>query len=231
MSKNEKSPFVRAIIIVAVIVAVIAITFHAIGEFSYRARINERLLSDSEIAEIFSDLIPKAKEVNEIIWGEGLAVSPDADGPLATQTGAQYRPVSQDCKYKSVDEIKAAVAMVYSDDFIEKTINPVAFDGNIDEEETKVASSTIYPRYKETKDENGNTRLNIDITHKNFDCKTELMPETAVFYENELKKVGLVWKIDKIKCTLKCIYDGKEKDVIITIVKGENGYRLDDPTY
>lgn len=231
MSSKERSPFVRGIWIVVIAIAVIAVTVHAIGEFSYLAKKDERTLTDSEIVALMNDLIPKADEVNEIIWGAGLPVSPDAEGILQTQEGAQYRNVADDAKYRTIAEIKAKIGEVYSEDFIKKTINPVAFDGNTDKDEPEVASSTIYPRYKEVKNQNGEVKLNIDITHKVYESKTEFKPETAVFAGNELKKVGLFWQIDKINCKMKATVDGVEREITLAIVDDGNGYRLDEPTY
>ena len=171
------------------------------------------LIPDAQAQTILAELLPKAEEINDIIWGAGLPVEPGQDEALNTVTAAQYRTVASDAPYQSTEELKAAIAEFYSDAFIENTINYACFEGADDALEDTEAQ--MYPRYKD----NDAGVLIVDITNPGFEISTEIDPASAKVVSAE----------SDIKQTLEVeTNNGKIK---IVIVKQDSGWRLDTPTY
>ncbi|MBQ4601673.1 MAG: hypothetical protein IJB24_02325 [Clostridia bacterium] len=171
------------------------------------------LISDTEAQNILIELMPKAEEINEIIWGKGLPIEPGQDEALKTVTAAQYRTVATDAPYQSTEELKTAIAEVYSDAFIANTVNYTCFEGADDALEDTEAQ--MYPRYKN----NDAGVLIVDITNPGFEITTKIDPASAkvVSAESDNKQtVEVETNSGKIK---------------LVIVKQENGWRLDTPTY
>ncbi|MBQ3184235.1 MAG: hypothetical protein IJB57_11305 [Clostridia bacterium] len=171
------------------------------------------LISDTEAQNILIELMPKAEEINEIIWGKGLPIEPGQDEALKTVTAAQYRTVATDAPYQSTEELKTAIAEVYSDAFIANTVNYTCFEGADDALEDTEAQ--MYPRYKD----NDAGVLIVDITNPGFEITTKVDPASAKVVSAESDN----------KQTLEVeTNSGKIK---LVIVKQENGWRLDTPTY
>ncbi len=171
------------------------------------------LISDGEAQQILSELLPKAEKINDIIWGKGLPVEPGQDDALKTVTAAQYRTVASDAPYQSTEELKVAIAEVYSDAFIVNTVNYTCFEGADDALEDTEAQ--MYPRYKD----NDAGVLIVDITNPGFEITTKIDPASARVVSAESDN----------KQTLEVeTNNGKIK---LVIVKQENGWRLDTPTY
>ncbi len=171
------------------------------------------LIADTEAQAILTELLPKAEEINDIIWGTGLPIEPGQDEALKTVTAAQYRTVAKDAPYQSTEELKTAIAEVYSDAFIENTVNYTCFEGADDALEDTEAQ--MYPRYKD----NDAGVLIVDITNPGFELTTEIDPASARVVSAESDN----------KQTLEVeTNNGKIK---LVIVKQENGWRLDTPTY
>lgn len=171
------------------------------------------LITDKEAQNILAELLPKAEEINDIIWGKGLPVEPGQDGPLKTVTAAQYRTVAKDAPYQSTEELKAAISAVYSDAFIANTINYACFEGADDALEDTQAQ--MYPRYKD----NDAGVLIVDITNPGFEITTKIDPASA--------KVISAERDNKQTLEVKT-NNGKIK---IVIVNEGSGWKLDTPTY
>ena len=191
---------------------IILVLLSVIMLFSLVSCTKAELIPDSEAQQILTELLPKAEEINDIIWGKGLPVEPGQDGPLKTVTAAQYRTVSKDAPYQSTDELKKAIAEVYSDAFIENTVNYTCFEGADDALENTEAQ--MYPRYKD----NDAGVLIVDITNSGFEITTEIDPASAKVISAEGNKQTLEVETNNSKIKL-------------VIVKQENGWRLDTPTY
>ena len=171
------------------------------------------LMTDTEAQAILAELMPKAEEINDIIWGAGLPIEPGQDAALNTVTAAQYRTVASDAPYQSTEELKAAIAEVYSDAFIKNTINYACFEGADDALEDTEAQ--MYPRYKD----NDAGVLIVDITNPGFEITTKIDPASAKVVSAESDN----------KQTLEV--DTNNGKIKVVIVKQENGWRLDTPTY
>lgn len=172
-------------------------------------------ITDEKAQTILADLLPKADEINDIVWGAGLPIEPGQSEALNTITAAQYRKVAEDCPYQSTEDLKKAIAEVYSDDFIAKTINYTAFEGADDALEDTEAQ--MYPRYL---DDDG--ILWVDITNKGFELTTEIDASSAKVVHEKRKKHTV-----EVKATVA----GEETTLSLTLVEQENGWRLDTPTY
>lgn len=229
---EEKSALLNLLITLICVLAAIALICGAIIGVSYIKTKKAVLINDEEAKVLFEDLIPKSEEVNDIIWGAGLPIKADAASAVQTVTGAQYRPVDSGVPYKSVDELRAAVAEVYSADYISKTIAPIAFDGNKDEDKPEVASSDIEPRYTMVKDvASGEMMLARDIMKEGFTLQTKIDPSSAHVMEHIVERNGLFWHVTRVKIGCSATVAGKPTTLTVGIVKDADGWRLDDPTY
>lgn len=196
----------NTIIAITVLIALIA----AVLGGSYYLRVRNKL-DDKEAKAILDELLPMSYELNEIIWGEGLPVSPDAQGKLETVTGAQYRSVDKSCGYTSVEQLKKEISKVYSPRFIEADINKIMFDGDED---------TLVGRYRD-----GESGIEINIMNEGYDAVGRTYIDPA-----SVKVTGA--KFDEVYCTVEDVYeDGTRKERSLTLVKTSDGWRLDTPTY
>lgn len=169
-------------------------------------------ITDDEAKGILEELLPKAEQINDIIWGQGLPVEPGQDGILNTVTAAQYRTVAKDSPYQSTEELKAAIAEVYSDAYIKSSIDYICFEGAGAELES--AETDLYPRYKD----NDDGVLIVDITNKGFELTTEY----------DISSVKVVSASGK-KQTLEV--DSNIGKVKLVIVDQNGEWRFDGPAY
>ena len=178
-----------------------------------------------------AELIPKAAELNEIIWGKGLPVDPEAEPLLETVTGAQYRPVAPDAAYKSTDELRAAIAEVYSDAYIRSAINYTAFEGS----EGADDGYELYPRYSDmrlvSEDDVVTDILGIDITGRGFELKAVLDPSDVRFERRILEWNGLWWQSELITVSLTEEFNGSTSRRELNLRIEAGVWLLDDPTY
>ena len=112
--------------------------------------------SDGEILTEYKALYEKAREVNKMIYGEGLPY--DGEYDVSSLASPVYVTVSESCPYKTLEDIKTAVLSVYTEDYYNDVFKRVLFDGHTDD------YATLHPRYKE---EDG--ILKTDIAYKAFD--------------------------------------------------------------
>ncbi|MBQ4562210.1 MAG: hypothetical protein IJA55_07805 [Clostridia bacterium] len=173
-------------------------------------------ITDDEARAILEELIPKAEIINDIVWGVGLDIEPGQDEALNTVTAAQYRTVAKNSPYQSTEELKAAIAEVYSDAFIANTIEYACFTGADDALENTEAQ--MYPRYADGND----GVLVVDITNKGFELTTKIDPASAKVVSAKRGKQNI-----EVKATV----GGEETTLIIVLVQQESGWRLDTPTY
>ncbi len=192
---------------------IILILLSVIMLFSLVSCKKAELIADTEAQAILSELLPKAEEINEIIWGKGLPIEPGQDGPLKTVTAAQYRTVAKDAPYQSTEELKGAIYAVYSEAFFNNTIKYTCFEGADDALEDTQAQ--MYPRYKD----NDAGVLIVDITNPGFEITTKIDASSAKVVSAESDNKQTV-EVDT--------NNGKMK---IVIVNEGSGWKLDTPTY
>ena len=185
-------------------------------------------MTDEEAQKILMELVPKSEELNKIFWGEGLPVEDETNGALNSVTSAQYRAVSQDCEYKSIDDIKKAAESVYSSDYLSQ-VYAAAFGeyeiqtGKKGEEETgevnaeELGLNTLNARYIEEKGV-----LYKDITYSEYTLTTEIDETSA-----KVVKSGLGLIICRVDCTV----DGEKKTMEIALRNENDIWLIDSPTY
>ena len=175
------------------------------------------------------ELIPAAADVNEMVWGAGLPVDPSADPPLASVTGAQYRPVARDAACHTVEELRSAIAAVYSDVFIREHINFIVFDGD------EGAITEMRPRYAPMKlPGEGDLYydwLGIDIMYKGFPLTARIDPASVRFVRRVPEWNGLWWDSDRIVVSVTETYNGKTGERELSMRLQDGLWMLDEATY
>ncbi len=87
-------------------------------------------VSDEEIREVLSHLLPAAEELNVIYYGEGLPTREAVEG-------AVYLELSPDAKYKTSDELRTATFEVFSNDLATQMYT-IGVQGVYDEEHEEI---------------------------------------------------------------------------------------------
>lgn len=179
---------------------------------------------DPEIVDAAKALMEKSYALNDIYFGKGLPVSAEdseeaqkfaADNGFDLQN-IQFLPVTPDSPYKSIEDMKNATLKVYSEDYCEYLFS-MAFEGYSTEDGT----AAIYAKYME--DEAGTLTARIDL------AKNSLPKRTYDYDSIEVKSKSEDMAVFSVDSYL----DGKKEDkrVEFTLVFGEDGWRLDTPTY
>lgn len=167
--------------------------------------------TEDEIKETAKNLIEASFELNEIYFGEGLA-----SGGETSISSSLYSPVSEDCKYRSTTEIKAATQKVYTEDYC-KLLFKRGFEGSSLEDDTNV----VYARYIDDFD----GRLTV---RKNLGDDALKLGRTYDFSTAKAQKMGK----DEAQVSVVSLVDGKtDVTVTFTLRLEKNGWRLDTPTY
>lgn len=180
--------------------------------------------TDEEIINEARSLIETSFEINEIFFGKGLPVSAEDSEEaknFATENGlelenVQYLPVTEDSKYKSIDDIKESTAKVYSASYCEYLYS-MAFEGYSTEDGT----AAVYAKYME--DENGILTARIDLAENELPART---------YDFDTMKVTEK-KEDRACIKMDSYLDGEKEQgsVTFTFVKEDGVWKLDTPTY
>lgn len=189
-------------------------------------------MTDDEARNILGQLVPLSQELNEIFWGEGLPVD-FSEELVDSVTADQYRPVTADAEYQSIQDIKDAAEKVFSLEYLKNVVYATAFGeydvGEITKDDIQkgdgtyydasdLGLNTIYPRYKQERD----GILCRNVSQKAYELNTEVLTDTAV-----VKKRAN----NLIVCEVKCICSGVESTMNIAL-RCQNGvWLLDGPTY
>lgn len=208
ITKKTKSKIIKASIIIGVILLIGVLIAGLVFWLKDMNRI-----SDKEAREILRELIPKSEKVNELIWGDGIAVA-EGEMPISTTiTGPQYRRTDPSSGYANTTELYDAIAEVYSTKFINSSIKKTMFDGDDSD-----PSFMLYPRYKD----NDAGELLINIVQEGFDTVGEyhIDPDSA-----------RVISVDFSEITLEVDYINTKRTREIVIIKQGDEWRLDTPTY
>lgn len=180
--------------------------------------------TEDEIKSAAIELIEASYEVNEIYFGKGLSVS-EKDSEAAKDFAADldvdvaavsYLPVTEDCPYSTIEQLKELAAKVYTADYCEY-LWKMAFEGVSVED----GSSAVYARY--ITDYSGRLTVRSDLDETGADLRRTYDTENITV--EKMKK-------DEAWVTLTSLVDGKEDISITFVLKREtNGWRLDQPTY
>ena len=166
--------------------------------------------SDSEVIAEYKALYEKAQTVNGIVYGDGL---PNVyEGDVSELTSPHYVAVSEDCPYKSLDDIKAAVLDVYTEDYYNDVLKAVLFDGIEDKH------ATVHPRYKEQ-----DGVLMTDVTYDAFESITGARNDLDAAYvirsSSGTVEIGAPRYLNGVK---------QASDKKTTMIMTENGWRFDN---
>ena len=178
--------------------------------------------TDEEIIKEAEKLIEGSFQINDIYFGKGLPIG-EKDSEEAKKfaeendfelDNVQFLPVTEESPYFSIADIKEATAKVYSKAYCE-SLYKTAFEG------FSSGEHAVYAKYME--DESGTLTVRIDLAENALPLRT---------YDYSSIKVKSK-KETSVKIEIDSYLDGKkeEKPVVFTLVKEENGWRLDTPTY
>lgn len=140
--------------------------------------------TDEQAREILAEVLEKDVELNKIIWGEGLSTEKDPGGHEDDST-FYYMEVSIDSKYKSLDELKAAVDETYAEN-LREIVYEHAFGSDDEAEE----SETV-PRYSQST----SGFLQIDVTEPGFELKNVAYIEDATVSRGTKKSIEIDIKV------------------------------------
>lgn len=181
-----------------------------------------------EVKDTFVALIEASYEINDILFGEGLAVY-ERGGDFAakyyiyedlSESYDFYEIVQSESGYLTADSIKEAASKVYSDDYLEG-IYTMAFDGYSDGESVTTAryleADGYFLRYTYGEKDpfdilEGKQRRYL------FDTMKIVRPSSADYVNVEIESYLLGIEDEKLTVTLR-----------FTLEDGE--WRLDSPTY
>jgi len=167
-------------------------------------------ISDSEALAEYKALYEKAQAVNGIVYGDGL---PNGyEGDVSELTSPHYVAVSEDCPYKSLEDIEKAVLDVYTEDYYNDVLKAVLFDGIEDK------YATVYPRYKVQ-----DGALMTDVTYDAFESITGARNDLDAAYvirsSSGTVEIGAPRYLNGVK---------QASDKKTTMIMTENGWRFDN---
>jgi len=185
---------------------------------------------EAEIKAALEELLPKSYELNVIYFGEGLPISDDREVIEEFYNSFEsdieqinYHPVSADSPYQTEADLRAATLAVFTEDYSEYLFQR-AFAGisgqlqNIEGE--TVTHNAMYAMYIEM---NGvlTVRLNLG---------DEAIPLGREYAVDEMTVKSQ--KNGTVVVEMPTYYNGGlDLYVEVRLVKTENGWRLDSPTY
>lgn len=183
-----------------------------------------------ELRPVLEELLPKAAEINEIYFGEGLPTTRDEDVVRAfyetfdTDIKAiSYTPVDPECGYENIDDIKEATLAVFTEGYaaflFDRAFTGISdvFDEGL---ETEHRTTAVYAMYLE---ENGYLTKRVNLADDAIPLgRTYDLGTLRVIRENE----------SGVQVRLASFLDGEAStEVELWLVETEGGWRLDSPTY
>lgn len=165
-------------------------------------------MSDEEARSILSELVPLSLEMNGIFFGDGLPLEDENAEPMESVTGGQYMRVSPTAKYQSIAEIKTAAESIYTAEYLQNSVYPMAFDGVDD----------ARPRYAER-----DGVLCRNLNSVSFPLTDRLEFDRATVSDTGYEVIELSVPYTDA--------DGAEKTAKITLRQQNGKWLLDSPTY
>ena len=153
-------------------------------------------MTDESVRAELERLLPLSYELNEIFWGKGLPITD-------TETVNRYVAVTDDCGYKSTEEILDKAEGVFSSSYLAEIKDAIFTD-----------SDDIDPRYM---DHNG--VLKADKNNKGFNIQSNIDISTVKIKKQNAALVVVTAEYE----------DGDTTE--ITLIMQEGKWYLDSPTY
>ena len=163
-------------------------------------------LSDEEARAELERLLPKAKELAEVFYGQGLPYE-----PIAEDSSDYYAYVTSDASYQSIAAIKTAAEGVFSTEYLE-SVYEYAFEGS-DYYASRYFMATV----------DGKQRLKINLKLEPMALYTDIDLSSAKVVEGTPAKAVVKVKATNAK--------GVVKDKEITIVRQGDAWVLDCGAY
>lgn len=174
-----------------------------------------------EIRPVAEALIEASYEINDIFFGEGLpAIERDSEFAIENHVyymdeEGNYDYIAEDCPYQTTDQIKAAAEQVYSADYL-ASLYETMFVGVADEH-----AGMLYARYLDTDEGLKKSNIHASMIEAkrvyDYDSMTIVKPSNNRFvnveFDTHLEGESEIMRVR------------------LTLVKEENGWRLDSPTY
>lgn len=193
-------------------------------------------VSEAEVSAALAELIPASYELNEIYFGTGLPISDDREDVEAfyaamgqgADISLNYHPVSADCGYTSIDEIKEATLAVFSESYSEYLFT-MAFNGissvfNEDTEE-QLTQTVSYARYMET---DGILTVRMDLSDEALPLGRTYDTEDITIIRDKLKgEHGYL--LVEVQSYVGGVPDERVEVKLVRTADGD--FRLDSPTY
>lgn len=182
------------------------------------------------VRAVLEDLVEQSYALNEVYFGAGLPISDDREdverfyASFDTDiTSINYHPVAKDAPFQSEEEIRAATEAVFSPAYctylFERAFSGISdtFDAGTENEVTKTAAYARYIQYGETLTVRLNLADEAIPLNRTYDCaNVEIL---------ENKKNAVTFAVPSS-------VDGlPDEEVEIKIVRTDDGWRLDSPTY
>lgn len=153
-------------------------------------------MTDETVRAELERLLPLSYEMNEIFWGEGLPY-------MDIELNNRYLPVTEESKYRTVDEILNKAAEVFSEGYLAEIKDAIFTD-----------SDDIDPRYLEV-----DGVLKADKLNKGFNVQGNIKIDSAV-----------IKKQNKGMVVVTAEYEDGGTTEITLILEGGKWY-LNSPTY
>ncbi len=201
---NMKTILTRAAAIVAAVVVLALLTSCGVK------------YEESEITSAAAELIEASYEINTIYFGSGLPGVKSDDEIL------KHYEIAEDSPYRTEQEIKTATLAVYTEDYCEYLFEK-AFSGfsvSLGDEDSVDSEEIIDARYVEYAG-----RLVILPIDEDEIMKLDRTYDTA-----NIKVVKQ--KNGRVTLSVPSFVDGvPDEDITLTVIKTDNGWRFDSPTY
>lgn len=182
------------------------------------------------VRAVLEDLVEQSYALNEVYFGAGLPISDDREdverfyASFDTDiTSINYHPVAADAAFQSEDEIRTATEAVFSQSYctylFERAFSGISdtFDAGTENEVTKTATYARYIQYGETLTVRLNLADEAIPLNRTYDCANAEILENKAAY---------------VLFSVPSTVDGlPDEEIEIKIVRENDGWRLDSPTY
>lgn len=153
-------------------------------------------MTDESAKAELERLLPVSYELNEIFWGKGLPTK-------LSESSYAMQPVTDDCGYKSVDDIIKKAKTVFSEEYVEEIVSAILTDGD----DTNARYADI------------DGVLKADLRYPQFDVKGNIVISTAKIKKQNSRMMIVTAEYE----------DGGSTE--LTLIMQDGKWYLDSPTY
>ncbi len=186
----------------------------------------------SEVSQCFEELIESSYEINEIFFGAGLPTNEDVEDVPDDFIGYVY--VSDDAKYKSIDEIKQAASLVYSSDYLQYIYQSV-FTGYVDQDTGIVLTARYHEDSGRLLQADDTKPLYFGTTKYDYSTMKIVRPSSSSYVIVEMtawvEGIEDIETSDDFSDEYNDILSGKKHTVRLSFAKQDGKWLLDTPTY